>query len=175
MRTKCWSEEDITEVIPLTGRSLCHIELTSISAGNIDVLFQLFRQHCPGLRTVKLIIFEEDLDKRSYSTIMSPIFGLPVIESLQINMDMEGEGEIDADVLLSFAKPMMETCPMICRIKWKATLRPSTQSVVHMFDLVHGHWEVSSRNSRKPVAQREPVLPRRRRRSGISTRRSCAG
>ncbi|KAG9037992.1 hypothetical protein FRB95_003385 [Tulasnella sp. JGI-2019a] len=39
----CWSEEDITEVVPLMGRSLCHIEAISISAANVNVLFQVFR------------------------------------------------------------------------------------------------------------------------------------
>ncbi|KAG9006327.1 hypothetical protein FRB93_008816 [Tulasnella sp. JGI-2019a] len=144
-----WSREDITEVIPLMGQSLCHIEGIRISALDVDLLFQAFRQRCAQLCTINLDIYQGDNDQRvPYSEILSAAHGLSALESLHIAK----HEKIDTAGLLSCTELMAKTCPMLSRIKWLA--RRSAPFVVHVLDLVHGQLEVSTLREQSKLQSR---------------------
>ncbi|KAG9000051.1 hypothetical protein FRB94_005680 [Tulasnella sp. JGI-2019a] len=135
-----WGRQDIAEVIPLMGQSLHHVKNVYVSAVDVNILFQVFRQHCPYLRTIDLNVSQGVNEQPVLSSaILLAVHGLPHLECLHIVMP----DHVDVAVLMEFATLMTKTCPALCHVIWTADPRLFfIEPVVQRLKLVHGRWEV---------------------------------
>ncbi|KAG9037979.1 hypothetical protein FRB95_003372 [Tulasnella sp. JGI-2019a] len=144
-----WTEESLTQIIPLLGtnlRCICHILLWS---DTIQHFSMLLRSYCPNVDTIALSIEYPEMRGSNPTSladlVISAIYDIPRLKTLVVDIRFDVPFDIDTERPMRMTKSVAESCPLLYRVQWTAPRREWSQlnRTVYSHTLDDGWWKTA--------------------------------